>query len=186
MKNLIILALLIILSSACRAQLPLAKISSSKVKANDNTYSISKPDNKVTEVINLNNKLTNSKMAVPNLPSGIMMPDFMRYDKNLLVKICADIIPITTLKKLPNGFGDWIFIAFKVDVNGNVLEMEFVLKNNSLITGNEIQKIEESILKSSFKVSFIKGIERYFEGANYINLYTQLRYSDMLKVKQGL
>jgi len=184
LKNLIIFTLIIISSSACKAQQPVPKISSDRLKINNTSYILIKPDNKVTQIINANNKLNNVKQIAPNLPFDIKIPDYRTFDKNLLLQICAETISLTTLKKLPNGYGDWLFITFKVDVTGKILEMEFLVKNTSLITANDIQKVEDRIMRSRFKVTFKKELEPYFVGANYFSIDAIVRYSDMLKVKE--
>jgi hypothetical protein len=186
MKNVIIIIITIIgFTIACKAQEPVAKIATAQIKVKNVNYKLIKPDSKVTQIINTNNKLSGVKMIAPKLPSDVRVSEYVMYDKNILIQICVNVIPFSTLQKLPKSFGDWLFITFKVDVKGRPLEMEFLIKNTSLITANEIQKIEAEIMKSPFKITFIKGIERYFDGANYFNIDTQLRYSDMLKAKQA-
>jgi len=168
---------------ACKAQQPVVKISADEVKVNSVKYRLNRPNNNVTKIVNTNNKLTNVKAVAPNLPSDVKIPQYVKYDKNVLLSVCADVIPLATLEKLPKGIGDWIFVTFKVNPQGKVMEMEFLLKNTSLITASEIQKIEEKIKNSSFTVSFTYGIERYFEGANYFFVYTQLAYKDIYTKK---
>ncbi|TCD27283.1 hypothetical protein EZ456_08760 [Pedobacter psychrodurus] len=185
MKNLILIIIIIISTTACSAQKPIAKINNDQIKISSLTYKIQKEGNKYIVVRNSNNKLTNLKPVAPNLPKGISIVQNMKLDEKLLIKICSSIIPLSTLEKMPMGYGDWLSINFKVAPTGDPIEMEFVIRNTSLITAEEIQKIEDTIKKSSFKVVFKDGIEQFFGGVNYFNIDVPIRYRDMLKVKQN-
>lgn len=185
MKKIFLMLIITFCIIACRAQQPIPKIASEKVKVNNTIYKLIKPDNKVTQIININNKLTKVKQIAPNMPSDLKIPGYRKFDKNILLKICAEVIPLTTLQNLPRGYNDYLFMTIKVNAEGEPLEIEFLLKNNSLITPEEIQKIEYKIFESSFKVSFTKGIERYFKGVNYFNIDVMIQYNEMLKAKVG-
>ncbi|TCD27282.1 hypothetical protein EZ456_08755 [Pedobacter psychrodurus] len=186
MKNLIsILYFCIIISVACKAQKPVAKINSNQVKTSNVTYDIKKPTDTYTEIINSNNKLTAIKPLSPNLPKDISVVQNMKFSRKQLTQICANIIPLNTLKDLPVGYGDWLSIRFKVSSMGEPLEMEFLIRNTSLVTAEEIQKIEKAIKNSTFKFTFTNGIERFFGGVNYFNIDVPIRYIDMLKAKQN-
>ncbi|WP_426326589.1 hypothetical protein [Pedobacter sp. R-06] len=184
MKNLVFLVLLVLLTS-CKAQQPISQTKEGKVKIAGKSFYIKKLTDKYTEVINSNNKLTNVQPAELKLSNGIVVVQHMKIDEKKLIQICADVIPLKTLKELPKGYGDWLSIRFKVDSKGIPLEMEFLIRNTSLITAGELQQIEEKIKNSSFKITFTDGIERFFSRINYFNIDIPVRYGDILKAKEG-
>ena len=186
MKNtLLILSFITILTLACKAQQPVAKLSSNKVNVGEESYTIQKSTTSLTKVVNDNNKLTNVKEIAPNLTPDIKMPGFMDFDKKILSQICASAITLEALKKFPKeDASDFLYIFIKVNPKGDVIECEFLLKNNSLITISQIKEIEHNI-KEKFKVKFKYGIEKSFEGANYFLLNAPIPYRDMLKIKEG-
>ncbi|RZL19147.1 MAG: hypothetical protein EOO96_26310 [Pedobacter sp.] len=183
MKGLMLLIISFYIT-ACRAQKPITKIIANQVKSSEATCRLEKPDVNATKVINLNNKLTSVKQMAPKLPPGVLIPGYINVDEKLLAKICSRNLSDNTLRNLPQGYGDFLSIDIKINTMGIPLEMVFVLKNTSPITPEEIKQIEVDI-KKSFKVTFKYGIEKYFDGANYFNVYAYVRYSDMLKVKEG-
>jgi len=184
MKKIFLILIISFYITACKAQQSIPKIASDKVKVNNTNYRLIRPNNKVTQIINTNNKLTNVKQVAPNLPLDIPIPAYSKFDKKLLIQICAEAIPLNKLQKLPQGYDDDIYIYMKINTKGEPLEMGFLVSNTSLITPNEIQQIEEKIMKSSFKVTFKHGIEQYFDGANYFNINIWIKYSDILKAKE--
>jgi len=185
MKKIFLILIISFYITACKAQQSIPKIASDRVKVNNTNYRLIRPNNKVTQIINANNKLNNVKQVEPNMPSDLKLPGYRKFDKNLLIKICAEVIPLSTLQKLPKGINDHLYIYIKINTKGDPLEMDFLVKNNSLITPNEIQQIEDKIMKSPFKVTFTHGIERYFEGVNYFDIDVWINYNDILKVKEA-
>lgn len=186
MKNITLILISIIgLTIACKPQQPIAKITSENIRTSGVLYHINKPNNKYTQVINANNKFTNTKMIAPNLPFDLKIPGYRKFDKNIIFQICADIIPLSSLKKENINPMDYLFLSIKVNTKGEPMEIEFLANNSMPITSVDIQKIEEKILKSSFKVTFNKEIERYLVGANFLNVDVIIRYGDMLKAKEN-
>ena len=184
MKKIFLILAIVFCIMACKAQQPIAKIAGDKVKVNNKSYILKRPNDKVTEIINSDNKLKNVKQVAPNIPSDLKLPAYTKVDEKLIAKICADVIPLSKLQKLPKGYGDFLFIDIKVNTQGEPLEMEFLVRNTSLISLNEIEQIELEI-KKKFKVTFKQGIEKYFSGANYFNLYIPIAYNEMLKAKEN-
>lgn len=76
MKNITLILISIKgLTIACKAQQPIAKTTSENIRTSGVLYHINKPNNKYTQVINANNKFTNTKMIAPNLPFDLKIPD---------------------------------------------------------------------------------------------------------------
>lgn len=174
-----------LLATACRAQQPIPKLSNNQIKIGLLTYNTKKESETLIKIINANNKLTNVKQVNPNVPSDVFIADYKKLDKNLITKICADAIPLNTLQQLPKSNGDYLYIILKIDTKGKPIEMEFVIRNTSLITANQIKTIEQNIMDSPFKVTFTHGIERLFTGSNYFSIDVLINYNDMLKAKQA-
>lgn len=185
MKNIILAILAIIFTTACTAQQPIAKMNVQQVKVSNETYKIQKEGEKFLVIRNSSNKLKGIKPVAPNLPSDVKVNRNMKLDEKLLTQICADVIPLSTLEKMPMGYGDFLFISFKVSPSGKPIEMDFFIINTSLITAAQIQKIEDAIKRSGFKFVFTNGIERFFNGVNYFNIDVPILYQDMLKVKRA-
>lgn len=187
MKNsiLIITLGLIILTSACKAQQPISKINSDQVKTSSLVYNVKKEGEKFIFIKNSKNKLTNIAETAPNLPSDVKVRYNMILDKRIITQICAQAISLSTLKSMPMGMNDFLYIMVKVNAKGYPIEIGFGINNTSSITINEIQKIEEGIMKSAFKVTFTNSIERFFGGVNYFSIDISVAYSDMLKAKEA-
>ena len=175
----------ILVASACRSQQPISKIAASEIKALGITYKVNKNESKFTVLKNERNKLSDVAQITPNLPNGLRATYYMEVDKKMLAKICADAIPLNTLKQLPMGMNDRIDIYTKVDVNGIPIEMDFIVQNTSLITAVELSKIETKMKDGSFKINFNKEIKPYIKGANYFPISLGISYFDILTVKQG-
>jgi len=186
MKNIITtLYIIIIFIISCKAQQPITKISSNTVKAAAQTYNLKKSGDKYVEIKNKANKLTNVYQIAPNLPSDVKISYNIKFDKGLIDQICADAISYDILKKMPLGINDRLSIYLKVNEGGFPIEMEFIVRNTSLITASNLQQIEQEIKESNFKITFLNGIERYFKGANYFTINIPVTYSEMLKTKKG-
>lgn len=134
---------------------------------------------------NSTNKFDNTSSITPNLPNGVRYNDYVKLDKKLITKICANAIPLNTLKLLPVEMNDDLFICFKIDENGYPIEMEFLMKNNSLITAEQLAQIEEDLKNGQIKAVFHNGFEKLFKGANFFVLNMWIPYSNMLKAKVG-
>ncbi|WP_426326587.1 hypothetical protein [Pedobacter sp. R-06] len=186
MKNLIsILTIFILLITACKAQQPIAKISEGKIKVSGETFNVKKDNNKLTVIRNVTNKLSDVEQYAPHLPQEARVNYHMTVDKKLLTKICADAIPLSTLRKLPIGANGFLLLISKVNPLGAILEIKFVLESNSLLTLNELQEIEEKLKSAQFKIKFDKEIQHYIKDANYFPIDLYVSYADMLKAKEG-
>ncbi|TCD27281.1 hypothetical protein EZ456_08750 [Pedobacter psychrodurus] len=186
MKNSIVILLsYIFLITACNAQQPISKVKEGTIKVAGEKYLVEKPDDKRTQLINTKNIFTNKKLIAPNLPVGIRIKDYMKIDVNLITKICANVIPLETLRQLPNGMNDYLFISLKMSEKGYPIEMEFLVKNTSLITSSQLNLIEKELKNGQFRVTFKQGVERFLKDINYFELDIPVSYSDMLKAKRA-
>lgn len=80
---------------------------------------------------------------------------------------------------------DYLFISFKINESGYPIEIEFLFKNTSIITSNQLNQIEKELKGGKFKVTFKDGIEHYLKGINYFEVDVPVHYRDILKAKEG-
>ena len=187
MKKIIItLGLGLLLIIACRDQQPVTQVKSDIVRFNTANYKLNRPNDKVMIIFNSLNKLTNTVGIAPNVPNGIIMKQYMIADKSIITKICAEVIPLATLIKLPKGNGDWLSLNRKINPQGKPIEMTFLIKNTSLISAKEFQQIEKRILTSSSIVTFKLEVQKFLKGINYLEYDATTKYNDILKAKQDL
>ncbi|TDQ08233.1 hypothetical protein [Pedobacter metabolipauper] len=185
MKNIIIVAL-ILLATACKAQEPIAAGNATKIKSSGLTFSVERTTtelgNEFINIINLNNKLSKTKQVTPNLMQGVEVVHYIKYDKAILTKICANAISLNTLKKIPkDGSYDKLLIMIKYDTQGYPLEMQYTINPKSLMNADDFAEIEKGIKKSPFRVTFKKEIQRFIVGANYLNINVIITYKEMLE-----
>jgi hypothetical protein len=177
---LIITLILAILS--CKAQQPLYLIQETKVNANITTYSLNRTGNYI-KIENQKNKLSETKMIAPNLSLEMSTQPIMKVDKQKLTLICARILPLQKLQKLPKGIVDGLSIRIRCNTLGTPLEVSFLTETNSILNINELESIE-SLIKKEIKATYFPKMETFLIGANYINIDTKVYYKDILEVKQ--
>ncbi|WP_231464477.1 MULTISPECIES: hypothetical protein [unclassified Pedobacter] len=184
MKNVILTISLSFLIIACKTQKPLAKMDEGKINISGETYLIKKPDHKRTQLVNTSNKFSKVRFYAPNLPQDIKINSYIKFDKKIVTQICAKYIPLSILEQLPKGFNDFLFIGFKMNENGSPIEIEFLMKNTSLLTLSQLKEIEEELKAGKFKVVIQPEIKQFLKGINYFEVDIPVLYSDMLKSKQ--
>ena len=109
------------------------------VKANNLTYSTTSNSNNNLVINNVNNKLQNRKPKLS--PTAINY--FEKKDKTALLKVFNKVFTTTRIKELLPENG--IFINFYVNPQGKVLEVNFSLHKNTLITPIELEQLETEI-----------------------------------------
>lgn len=188
MKN-IMITVVLLLAMACKAQQPISTGNTKQIKALGIIFNVKKITtelgNKYIEIANTANKLANVKQVTPKMSPGMSVVQYISYDKDIITKICANVIPLTILKKMTVEDHDWLSILIRFDSSGYPIELQFLIRQSSLISADDLAKIEIGVKKSAFRVTFKKEIQSFLPGANYFFIDLPIKYTDMLKVKLG-
>lgn len=183
-KHMIIACLSLGMSLACTAQKPLSKIDDGLVKSNINSYKLDKSNSSFISVENSSNKLSNTKPIAPNWPANVSSFKKITIDQKLLTLICAEGLPIEKVKNLPTGPIDALAIRIRADISGKPLEISFLTEKKSILTVNELEKIELEI-KKRIIINIAPDFKRYLVGANFIVFDTQVFYNEILLAKRN-
>ena len=115
----------------------------SVVAASRNSYTTSKIGSKYTSMIIKNNANKLDKQ-MPGLEGGNL--DYELTDKNSLVDCFKSVFNSARLQQLlPENN---ILISTYINSSGKILEVSFMLKQNTLITAQEIEELESQIKKN--------------------------------------
>jgi hypothetical protein len=135
---------------------------------------------------NINNKFTNIKQNSPNVYHHIPgFPDIV-VDEAKLSRICAKYISkqqIETLAASTEYAG--LMFEIRTDIYGKTLEIAFFTAQNSILSLQQLEQIENEI-KIAKLVHIQPKVLYYLEGSNYWQVSPKIYYKYLLKVKQGL
>jgi hypothetical protein len=135
---------------------------------------------------NINNKFTNIKQNSPNVYHHIPgFPDIV-VDEAKLSRICAKYISkqqIETLAASTEYAG--LMFEIRTDIYGKTLEIAFFTAQNSILSLQQLEQIENEI-KIAKLVHIQPKVLYELEGSNYWQVSPKIYYKYLLKVKQGL
>jgi len=175
MKNLLVIALLfnLVRVNTCLTQdtdfnKPLVHASKESYAVNEFAYDHHKTVN------NTNNYLYKKILKYPEHAVHPELRD-KQYDRSLVAKIFYDTFPGSRLKKLADENLD-LLIDFDSDLQGNVLEVSFVFKNNISFTPIELEKLEIRLKK---EVKFTLN-DKVFKGYDYVPITTFVNFKRLI------
>ncbi|SMC73684.1 hypothetical protein [Pedobacter nyackensis] len=187
MKN-ILLIVFLCFALACKAQQPISTINTTQVKASGITFKIKRTTTDsgkdYVKISNTRNKLDNVKQVTPNLNFRLNVNEYILFDHDIIKDICASVIPLNELKKMATKRGG-LFIAMKYNTRGYPLELVFLIEKSSLISAEDLAKIETRIKKSAFHITFKKEVQKLVVGANYLLVDFSYTYAEILEAKSG-
>jgi hypothetical protein len=145
-----------------------------------------KKTKKYISIENINNKFTNIKQNSPNVYHHIPGPPDIVVDKARLSRICAKYMSkqqIETLAASDEYAG--LMFEIRTDIYGKTLEIAFFTAQNSILSLQQLEQIENEI-KIAKLVHIQPKVLYELEGSNYWQVSPKIYYDDLLKVKQGM
>ena len=135
---------------------------------------------------NITNKFTNIKQNSPNVYHHIPGPPDIAVDKALISKICAKYISKQQLETLAAST-EYAGLMFEIrtDIYGKTLEIAFFTAQNSILSLQQLEQIENEI-KIAKLVHIQPKVLYQLKGSNYWLVSPKIYYDDLLKVKQGM
>ncbi len=182
-KTIWVNGLFALLYSSCFAQTPIAELKDGSInKALNLNYQIKKTT-KYIDIENINNRFTNIKQNSPRLHGQILTKPDIVIDVVKLSRICANHISKQQIETLAAGIKyAGLMIDIKTDINGNTLEVSFFTEQNSILTLNQLEKIENELMTTKL-ISMKPEILPLLEESNFWRITPTIIYEDLLKVK---
>jgi hypothetical protein len=182
-KCLLITATLVLMQLLSFAQTKLTDLKDGSInKALNYSYQIKKTI-KYIEIDNINNKFTNIKPNSPGLYGQVLTKPDIVIDMEKISKICAKHISTKQLEILTIGTKyTGLRIIIRTDIYGNTLEIGFFTEQNSILTLNQLEKIENELMTTKL-ISMKPEILSLLEGSNFWQIRPKFYYEDLLKVK---
>ncbi len=182
-KCLLITATLVLMQLLGFAQTKLTDLKDGSInKALNYSYQIKKTI-KYIEIDNINNKFTNIKPNSPGLYGQVLTKPDIVIDMEKISKICAKHISTKQLEILTVGTKyTGLRIIIRTDIYGNTLEIGFFTEQNSILTLNQLEKIENELMTTKL-ISMKPEILPLLEGSNFWQIRPKFYYEDLLKVK---
>jgi hypothetical protein len=145
-----------------------------------------KKTTKYIDIENINNRFTNIKQNSPRLYGQVLTKPDIVIDMVKLSRICANHISKQQIETLAAGIKyAGLMIDIKTDINGNTLELSFFTEQNSILTLNQLEKIEKELMTTKL-VSMKPEILPLLEGSNYLRITPKIYYEFLLKVKEEM
>jgi hypothetical protein len=185
-KCLLITATLVLMQLLSFAQIKLTDLKDGSInKALTLNYQIKKTT-KYIDIENINNRFTNIKQNSPRLHGQILTKPDIVIDMVKLSRICANHISKQQIETLAAGIKyAGLMIDIKTDINGNTLELSFFTEQNSILTLNQLEKIEKELMTIKL-VSMKPEILPLLEGSNFWRITPKIYYEFLLKVKEEM
>ena len=185
-KCLLITATLVLMQLLSFAQIKLIDLKDGSInKAITLNYQIKKTT-KYIDIENINNRFTNIKQNSPRLYGQVLTKPDIVIDMVKLSRICANHISKQQIETLAAGIKyAGLMIDIKTDINGNTLELSFFTEQNSILTLNQLEKIEKELMTTKL-VSMKPEILPLLEGSNYLRITPKIYYEFLLKVKEEM
>lgn len=184
MKTIILAILFATSISSCIAQTKIASLGKSAItKAKSITFSTNK-ENGYAYIQNTNNKFSKVKQSSPNLPANVnLYPEYAKIDFEKITKICISHISLKELEELAKLKQSSLFIRIRSDLTGRPIEMQFLTDANSNLSVNQLEEIENELLKATI-IWINPKAEKLLQGSNYLVNDAVIYFEDMLKVKR--
>ncbi|WP_395626579.1 hypothetical protein [Daejeonella sp.] len=185
-KCLLMTATLVLMQLLSFAQIKLIDLKDGSInKALTLNYQIKKTT-KYIDIENINNRFTNIKQNSPRLHGQILTKPDIVIDMVKLSRICANHISKQQIETLAAGIKyAGLMIDIKTDINGNTLEVSFFTEQNSILTLNQLEKIEKELM--TIKLVIMKPeILPLLEGSNFWRITPTIIYEDLLKIKEEM
>ena len=185
-KYLLISFIFILMQLHSFAQTTITELKNGSInKAISQSYSVKITDKRIS-IENINNRFTNIKQNSPKLYGHIPGPPDIVLDEEQLNKICLKYINKKQLQTLvSNDIYALLMINIRTDIYGKILELNFFTDQNSILSIQQLEQIENEI-KSTKLVSITPETSIRLEGSNYWRLWPFILYDDLLNLNQGI
>lgn len=177
------------ISTSCLAQNLLSNLNDGETaKAINQKYKVKKTEKYIT-IENINNKFTNVKQNSPKLfplASAYGIPEIVT-NRAQLIKICAKYMSRQQIETLAAGAkGAGLMIIIRTDIYGKTMEVGFFTEQNSILTLQQLEQIENEIIKAKLVTINPKDLP-YLQGSNFWQIDPTIYfYDELLKVKLEL
>ena len=177
------------ISTSCLAQSLLSNLNDGETaKAINQKYKVKKTEKYIT-IENINNKFTNVKQNSPKLfplASAYGIPEIVT-NRAQLIKICAKYMSRQQIETLAAGAKyAGLTIIIRTDIYGKTMEVGFFTDQNSILTLQQLEQIENEIIKAKLVTINPKDLP-YLQGSNFWQIDPTIYfYDELLKVKLEL
>ena len=175
------------ISTSCLAQSLLSNLNDGETaKAINQKYKVKKTEKYIT-IENINNKFTNVKQNSPKLFGQLLVKPEIVTNRAQLIKICAKYMSRQQIETLAAGAkGAGLTIIIRTDIYGKTMEVGFFTDQNSILTLQQLEQIENEIIKAKLVTINPKDLP-YLQGSNFWQIDPTIYfYDELLKVKLEL
>lgn len=175
------------ISTSCLAQSLLSNLNDGETaKAINQKYKVKKTEKYIT-IENINNKFTNVKQNSPKLFGQLLVKPEIVTNRAQLIKICAKYMSRQQIETLAAGAKySGLTIIIRTDIYGKTMEVGFFTDQNSILTLQQLEQIENEIIKAKLVTINPKDLP-YLQGSNFWQIDPTIYfYDELLKVKLEL
>lgn len=175
------------ISTSCLAQSLLSNLNDGETaKAINQKYKVKKTEKYIT-IENINNKFTNVKQNSPKLFGQLLSYPEIVTNKAQLNIICAKYMSRQQIETLAAGAKyAGLTIIIRTDIYGKTMEVGFFTDQNSILTLQQLEQIENEIIKAKLVTINPKDLP-YLQGSNFWQIDPTIYfYDELLKVKLEL
>ena len=176
------------ISTSCLAQSLLSNLNDGETaKAINQKYKVKKTEKYIT-IENINNKFTNVKQNSPKLFGQLLVKPEIVTNRAQLIKICAKYMSRQQIETLAAGAkGAGLTIIIRTDIYGKTMEVGFFTEQNSILTLQQLEQMENEIIKAKL-VTINPKVLPFLEGSNFWQIRPTIFYfyNELLKVKLEL
>ena len=176
------------ISTSCLAQSLLSNLNDGETaKAINQKYKVKKTEKYIT-IENINNKFTNVKQNSPKLFGQLLSYPEIVTNKAQLNIICAKYMSRQQIETLASGDkGAGLMIIIRTDIYGKTMEVGFFTEQNSILTLQQLEQMENEIIKAKV-VTINPKVLPFLEGSNFWQIRPTIFYfyNELLKVKLEL
>ena len=175
------------ISTSCLAQSLLSNLNDGETaKAINQKYKVKKTEKYIT-IENINNKFTNVKQNSPKLFGQLLVKPEIVTNRAQLIKICAKYMSRQQIETLAAGAKyAGLTIIIRTDIYGKTMEVGFFTDQNSILTLQQLEQIENEIIKAKLVTINPKDLP-YLQGSNFWQIDPTIYfYDELLKVKLEL
>ena len=176
------------ISTSCLAQSLLSNLNDGETaKAINQKYKVKKTEKYIT-IENINNKFTNVKQNSPKLFGQLLVKPEIVTNRAQLIKICAKYMSRQQIETLAAGAKyAGLTIIIRTDIYGKTMEVGFFTEQNSILTLQQLEQMENEIIKAKL-VTINPKVLPFLEGSNFWQIDPTIFYfyDELLKVKLEL
>ena len=176
------------ISTSCLAQNLLSNLNDGETaKAINQKYKVKKTEKYIT-IENINNKFTNVKQNSPKLFGQLLVKPEIVTNRAQLIKICAKYMSRQQIETLAAGAKcAGLTIIIRTDIYGKTMEVGFFTEQNSILTLQQLEQMENEIIKAKV-VTINPKVLPFLEGSNFWQIRPTIFYfyNELLKVKLEL